>query len=61
MGASMVMTGVGLDCEEAFEDTTAECAYWIEEFNKDFRLVINASSQAEKAARLILKPLIADE
>lgn len=61
MGASMIMGGVGLDCDETQRDTASECAYWIEELNKDFRLIVNASSQAEKAARYILKPITTTE
>lgn len=60
MGSSMILGSLGLDNIASQEDTAAQCAYWIEELNKDFRLIINASSAAEKAAKFILKPILPD-
>lgn len=58
IGAAMVLSGVELENKAADDDTKAECARWMEALNKDFRLIIFASAQAEKAAKYILKPII---
>lgn len=58
IGASMTLSGVGLARKEASENTAAKCKEWIDLLNKDFRMIISVSSQAEKAARYILKPLL---
>lgn len=58
MAACMVMSGVGLTIAESEKDTLAECSRWIDEFNRDFRLVVKASTGAQKAAERILQPII---
>lgn len=58
IGASMIMSGVKLENKESEEDTKAECSRWMETLNKDFRLIIFAAAQAEKAAKFILQPLL---
>ena len=54
IGASMILTVAGMKRSETHEQLAAVCQRWIEEFNRDYRLVVNASSGAEKAAKLIL-------
>ena len=58
IAACMVMSGVGLTIQESEKDTLAECSRWIDEFNRDFRLVVRASNGAAKAAERILQPII---
>lgn len=58
IGAAMVLAGVELENIESEQDTKAECAKWMEALNKDFRLIVFAAAQAEKAAKYILKPLL---
>ncbi len=58
MAACMVMSGVGLAIKETEEDTMAECSKWTAALNKDFRLIVNASSKAQKIAECILKPIM---
>ena len=58
IGAAMVINGVGLEIDETQQDTMAECTRWMKELNRDYRLIVNAASRAEKVARSILSPLI---
>lgn len=60
IGASMLLNAVGLERTEASENTQAKCQEWIAQMNRDVRLVISASSQAEKIAREIVSPLFGD-
>lgn len=61
IGASMMLNAVGLTRREAEDNTQAKCQEWIREMNRDARLIINASSQAEKIAKDILSPLFLEE
>ena len=61
MGASMILNAVGLTRQEASENTQAKCVEWIAQMNRDARLLISASSQAEKIAREIVQPLFGDD
>lgn len=54
IGASMILTVVGLRRHETHEQISAACQKWIREMNNDYRLIVNAASGAEKAAKLIL-------
>lgn len=54
IGASMVLNAVGLTRKEASDNTQARCQEWIKEMNRDTRLIIHASSQAEKIAKDIV-------
>lgn len=58
IAACMVMSGVGLAIKETDEDTMAECSKWTAALNKDFRLIVNASAKAQKAAEYILRPIM---
>lgn len=61
IGGSMCMCGVNLDNVESKEDTAAVCKKWIDALNHDMRLIVSASGAAEKAAKLILKPILDTE
>ena len=59
IGSAMCLAAVGLDNRRTNEDTAAECSRWIAEFNRDFKLVVQSASSAEKAAKAILEPIMA--
>lgn len=61
IGASMILNAVGLSRQEASENTQAKCQEWITQMNRDTRLIINASSQAERIAKEIVSPLFGEE
>lgn len=54
IGSSMTLSAVGLDRKEAADNTAAICQKWISEMQNDYRLIVSASNQAEKAAKMIL-------
>jgi antirestriction protein ArdC len=54
IGSSMILTSCGLKRNETHEQIAAICQKWVEAMNKDYRLIVYASSGAEKAARYIL-------
>lgn len=54
MASWMIMSSVGLEKKETQEQTAADCQRWIEEMNNNYRLIVEASSGAEKAARYVL-------
>lgn len=54
IGASMLMYELGLENETTVKESASYIARWIREMEKDERLVVAASSQAEKAAKFIL-------
>lgn len=54
IGSSMVLSVAGMNRRETHEQIAAECQRWIDAFNNDCRLIVNASSGAEKAAKYIL-------
>ena len=60
IGASMILNAVGLTRQEASENTQAKCQEWIAQMNRDTRLIVSASSQAEKIARKITSPLFGE-
>lgn len=61
IGASMLLNAVGLSRQEASENTQAKCQEWIAQMNRDARLIVSASSQAEKIAKEIVAPLFGEE
>lgn len=61
IGASMALNAVGLTRQEASENTQAKCQEWISQMDRDVRLIITASSQAEKIAKEIVAPLFGEE
>ena len=59
IGSAMCLAAVGLENKRTNEDTAAECARWINEFNKDFKLVVTSANAAERLAKIILQPIAA--
>lgn len=54
IGSSMILSVAGMKREETHQQLAADCQRWIAAFQNDYRLVVNASSAAEKAAKMIL-------
>ncbi len=54
IGSSMILTAAGMKRRETHEQISAVCQKWVREMNNDFRLIVDASRGAEKAAKLIL-------
>ena len=54
IGSSMILTAAGMKRKETHEQISAVCQKWVREMNNDFRLIVDASRGAEKAAKLIL-------
>lgn len=54
IGSSMILTTCGLKRNETHQQLAAECQKWVDAMNKDYRLIVYASSAAEKAAQYIL-------
>lgn len=59
IGSAMCLAAVGLENKRTNEDTAAECARWISEFNKDFKLIVSSATAAERLAKIILQPIAA--
>lgn len=59
IGSSMILSVAGLEKKETHQQIAAECQRWVEEMNRDYRLIVNAASGAEKAAKLILRDFAA--
>ena len=58
IASCMMMSGVGLAIPQTEQDTLAECSKWMLELNRDFRLIVRASTSAQKAAETILQPIL---
>ena len=54
IGSSMILTACGLKRKETHQQIDAVCKKWIDAMNRDYRLIVYASSGAEKAAQYIL-------
>lgn len=54
IGSSMILSVAGMKRDETHQQLAAECQRWVKEMQNDFRLIVNASSAAEKAAKMIL-------
>ncbi len=54
IASSMILASTGLQRKETEQQTAAECQKWIEEMNNNCRLIVEASTGAEKAAKYIL-------
>jgi len=54
IGASMLTNIVGLDTESSNRNSVAYIQNWMKELEKDKRLIVTASSKAEKAVKYIL-------
>lgn len=61
IAASMLLATAGLQRKETEQQTAAQCQKWIEEMNRNYRLIVEASTGAEKAARYILGKYAAKE
>lgn len=57
IGASMLNNITGLNTESSDRNSVAYIKHWMEELEKDKRLIVSASSKAEKAVKLILGEL----
>lgn len=57
IGASMLTNIVGLNTESSDKNNVAYIQSWMKELEKDKRLIVSASSKAEKAVKLILGEL----
>lgn len=54
IASSMCLSVAGMKRRETHEQVSAECQKWIAVLGNDFRLIVQASYGAEKAARFIL-------
>ena len=54
IGSSMVLSACGLKRKETHQQIDAVCQKFINAMNKDYRLIVNASYAAEKAAKRVL-------
>lgn len=54
MASSMILASAGLQRKETEQQNAADCQRWIEEMNRNYRLVVEAASGAERAARFVL-------
>ena len=61
IGASMVLNAVGLTRQEAADNTQSKVQEWIKEMNRDTRLIVSASSQAEKLAKDFVSSVFSEE
>ena len=53
MGAAMLVNVCGMDCEKAFKNSVAYIQGWLKQLKNDPKMIVWASSRAEKAARYI--------
>lgn len=54
IGSSMILTSCGLQRRETHQQISAVCERIIDMLNKDYRLIVFASSAAEKAAQYVM-------
>lgn len=54
IGAAMLCNRVGIDCDKAFKNTIAYVQSWLRALKNDNKMIVWASSRAEKAAKFIL-------
>lgn len=54
IGASALMNYVGLETESSFQNSAAYIASWLKVLRDDNKMIVSASSRAEKAVNLIL-------
>ena len=54
LGAAMLCTYTGLDSEKAFKNSVAYLKGWLKALKSDNKMIVWASSRAEKAARYII-------
>ena len=53
MGSAMLCMDAGLECEKAFKNSVAYINGWLQKLKSDNKIIVWASSRAEKAARYI--------
>lgn len=53
MGAAMLVSFAGLDCEKAFKNSVAYIQGWLRPLQSDQKMVVWAAAQAEKAVKYI--------
>lgn len=54
IASSMILAVTGMRRTETHEQIAADCQRYVEAMNRDYRLIVNAASAAEKAAKYIL-------
>lgn len=54
MGAAMLCSNFGIDCEKAFKNSVAYLQSWVRELKNDAKAIVVAAGKAEKAVRYIL-------
>lgn len=54
MGAAMLCSNFGIDCEKAFRNSVAYLQSWVRNLKADAKAIVVASAKAEKAVRYIL-------
>lgn len=54
IASSMILSVAGMQRRETHLQIAADCQRYVEAMNKDYRLIVNAASGAEKAAKFIL-------
>lgn len=54
MGAAMLCSNFGIDCDKAFKNSVAYLQSWVRELKNDAKAIVVAAGKAEKAVRYIL-------
>ena len=54
IGSAMLCNAVKIDCDKAFKNSVAYIQGWLKKLKNDNKMIVWASSRAEKAARYIL-------
>lgn len=54
LGSAMICNAIGIDCEKAFKNSVAYIQSWLKALKNDNKMIVWASSRAEKAARYII-------
>lgn len=54
IGSAMLCNGMGISADKAFQNSVAYINAWVQRLKEDSKVIIWASSRAEKAARYIL-------
>lgn len=54
LGSAMLCNASGLDCDKAFKNSVAYIQGWLKQLKNDNKMIIWASSRAEKAAKYIM-------
>lgn len=54
LGSAMICNAIGIDCDKAFKNSVAYIKGWLSKLKNDNRMIVWASSRAEKAAKYII-------